>query len=101
VWAVNIRGVLFAVRADKLVAGFPEHTEGNVYTAGSSATYFCTHCDLRIQLIVTCTHSCLSVYRPTMEWTVELYKKKSVLWGPNHLKYYNKLHKVNAWEDSL
>ena len=35
-----------------------------------------------------------------MEWTqentlgfIELYEKMSVLWDPNHPKYYNKLHK--------
>ena len=35
-----------------------------------------------------------------MEWTqentfgfIELHEKMFVLWDPNHLKYYNKLHK--------
>jgi hypothetical protein len=40
-----------------------------------------------------------SVCGATMEWTeentlgfIELYEKMSVLWDPNHPKYYNKLH---------
>jgi hypothetical protein len=41
-----------------------------------------------------------------MEWTQEntlaliaVYKKMCVLWDPNHPRYYNKLHKHDAWED--
>ena len=41
-----------------------------------------------------------------MEWTQEntlaliaLYQKMRVLWDPNHPRYYNKLHKHDAWED--
>jgi hypothetical protein len=41
-----------------------------------------------------------------MEWTqentagfIELQEKKSLLWDPNHPKYYNHLHKHGAWEE--
>jgi hypothetical protein len=34
-----------------------------------------------------------------MEWMLELCQKMSVLWDPNHPKYYNKLLKDDAWED--
>jgi hypothetical protein len=54
------------------------------------------------------THCSVSqlVCRATVEWTqentsgfIELYEKMSLLWDPNHPKYYNNLHKCGAWEE--
>jgi hypothetical protein len=71
-------------------------------------TCVCARGDLRAELILEFTHCSLSqsVRGATAEWTqentsafIELHDKISLLWDPNHPKYYNNLHKHGAWED--
>ena len=72
------------------------------YAARASSDCVCARCDFRVELILALIHCSVSqsVCGATMEWTqenalgfIELYEEMSVLWDPNHPKYYNKLHK--------
>jgi hypothetical protein len=89
--------------------GFPARVkECYVSPLEQVRTCFRARCDiLLVELILALTHcsASQSVCGATMEWTqentssfTELYEKMSVLWEPNHPKYYHKLHKYDAWE---
>ena len=81
---------------------FLARIKGCYVTPLASSDCVCARCDFRVELILALIHCSVSqsVYGATMEWTqenalgfIELYEEMSVLWDPNHPKYYNKLHK--------